>query len=428
MASPPAGCKASAGAVDYAPVVSNPPTETTSSRAWVGVGLGLAAVWGVCTAALRGHTERVDEYSHLPQIRMLLAGDWAVEPSITQIPGYHALVATVARLFGAPTYDDLRLVSTLIGVASVVAFAGCARALGVPRPGLRTVQFAFFPLLFGFRFLLYTDTLSIALVLGMGWAVLVGRTNTAGVLGLASLLVRQTNVPWVAAAPLLGLLVEPGLLKRPALDLLKRHATFVLAGAAFVAFVVINDGVAMTPAEQEKHPLGLNWGNLAFLLITAPLVALPLTVSRAPTALREWRGRSAVVGALVFGALAALFVTRWEVEHGSNLALANFIHNHIVVDVASGVGPRLGGVALAAVGLATVAGMERGRLAALGLVGALSLLPLRMVEPRYWIPVWTVFLLLRGDAGARTERALALWFGLLSAALFVLLVQDRAHL
>ena len=80
----------------------------------------------------------------------------------------------------------------------------------------------------------------------------------------------------VAAAPLLGLLVDPGLLKRPLLELLRRHATFVLAGVAFVAFVIVNDGVAMAPAEQEKHPLGLYWGNLAFLLITAPLVALPL--------------------------------------------------------------------------------------------------------------------------------------------------------
>lgn len=380
---------------------------------------GLAAV--LANSAAWGPTLKGDEYSHWPQIQLFLQGAWEMEPTVTQIPGYHLLVALPLRLVGLEHLDAARSLSLLFGAASVLAFAGCVRALDVPRPALRTLQFALLPLLFPFRFLLYTDTVSLAVLLGMAWAVLRGRLGLAGLLGLAALGVRQANAPFVFAAPLLLYLrASPS----PA-DLVRRSWTFGVAGVAFAAFLVLNGGVAVGAAEQEKHPLGLYVGNAVFALVAAPAVALPWVLPGA------WRGLLSTVHARAWGRAAVgfvavvAFVVAYEIESGMNFATGNYIHNHLVVEVAATAGTRLAGAMVALLTVLTLATVQvRGGWLVWGVVLA-SLAPLSMVEPRYWVPAWTLIWLLRPDAGWRTERALTAWFAVLSAVLFGGLILER---
>lgn len=379
----------------------------------------------LANTAAWGPTLKGDEYSHWPQIQMFLAGTWAMESSVTQIPGFHLLVAAPMRALGLEHLDAARSIALLLGAVSIVAFAGCVRALDVPRPALRTLQFALLPLLFPFRFLLYTDTVSVAVLLLMAWAVLRERLWLAGFLGLAALGVRQANAPFVFAAPLL-LYARSGAAPSPK-ELVVRSWSFGLAGVAFLAFLVVNGGVAVGAEEQDKHPLGVYVGNVAFALIAAPAVALPWILPGA------WRGLLATVHARAWGrglaglAAAVAFVALYEIESGMNHATGNYLHNHLVTEVAGSLGLRIAGVLLAALTVLTLLTVQvRGRGAVVLWVVILgSLVPLSMVEPRYWVPAWTLVWLVRPDAGWRVERGLAAWFAVGSAVLFGGLVLER---
>jgi hypothetical protein len=177
---------------------SAPPFSSPASRrqaVWVAV----AALLAVAAAIAAVHDRPVvDEWAHFAQVREFLRGNFKPLEALTMLPGYHATVAAAAKLAHDESLDFARLVTLAFGILAIPAFAGIRRAVAPGEdPLVPTLQFVFFPLLFPFCFLVYTDVPSLALVLWALRASLAGRDVAAGAIGIVALLFRQTNVVWI---------------------------------------------------------------------------------------------------------------------------------------------------------------------------------------------------------------------------------------
>ena len=148
--------------------------------------------------ALRPLPRYSDEIHHFRQIRGFCEGDYTLNPRVTTIPGYHVVSALVGRLTGDCSTQQMRLVNTVIGLLSVAAFLAAIRAAGSQAPVARTLQYFFLPVLLPYHFFVYADSISLLANLATLALLLRGRFLLAGLAGSLAILVRQTNVVWLA--------------------------------------------------------------------------------------------------------------------------------------------------------------------------------------------------------------------------------------
>lgn len=265
------------------------------SRAEAYAALAVIALACLCTL-LRLHTNSIvaDEGVHREQILTLAGGDLAIHYRLTMIPGYHAVVALLARL----TYESLptlRILSALVSLPVIAVFYAIVRQLAPRFAAVATLQFAFLPLLFPYYFVLYTDAFSLLLVLSSVLLVLLRRPTAAAAVAILSVLVRQTNIlclvfglglsygTELGAAPSGTEAHGPTLSRAKLLSALRQNLLFVLGLAGFAAFVLVNGGVAV--GDRSAHPFTLSPGNLYLFLFLYFFLLLPVHLAALKPAL-----------------------------------------------------------------------------------------------------------------------------------------------
>ena len=302
------------------PEIRRPAPAVARSRVldrWLGSRSEAYAVLAVITLAclctllrLSTNTIVADERVHRLQIMTLAGGQLEILDTLTMIPGYHALIALLARVTGAESAPELRVLSALASLPVIGIFYAIVRQLDARFAAVATLQFAFLPLLFPFFFVLYTDAFSLLLVLLSVLLVLRRRRrNAAAVVAILSVLVRQTNILCLALALGLSYLEDhgPTLSREKLVSALRQNLLFVLGLAGFAVFVVVNGGVAV--GDQSAHPTKLSPGNLYLFLFLYFFLSLPVHLAALKPALArlaDWR----VLGLslLLFGVFMLTFV------------------------------------------------------------------------------------------------------------------------
>ena len=407
--------------------------------------LTLAAA-GVLMTAVLPTEPVVDEHFHLGQIRLINSDDFARVPELTTPLGYHYSVALPARWLGIDSLTGLRAISAVLGLLAVLLAWACVRRSHDDGALTRAFQVLLCPLLWPFYFLLYTDLVSLAVVLIGLLLVLSKRYGLAGLVGVAMLGWRQSNVFWAGLFWLMAL-HQAGLgsvlaQRVGAWDRSRRRQTGrELLGAlqatwpliaplmAFVVFVIVNQGVAM--GDRGAHQFGARVypSQVFFLLLTVWLILLPLHLACWPAIGRLLRKRPIVIVGLL--GLFGLYMATFSVTHFYNLGLPEF---HLRNRVLGWLDGHWAWRALAFIGMAwsvlTLA-VTRLRPAAgywLYPVTVAALLPVELIEQRYYIVPMVLFLLLRERHGRRVEWALLAWFIVLSAALTAAIASERYFL
>ncbi|GHD62602.1 hypothetical protein [Jeongeupia chitinilytica] len=340
-----------------------------------------------------------DEVVHEAQIRRFLLGDFSIDPRLTTIPGYHLLVAALSWPFGAYSLATVRGISTLFGTALVLVYALLLRdRLGAVSPQ-RLVQFAFFPIFLPYFYLAYTDVLSLLLVLGGLWLALRKQAIPAAlVLGL-SICVRQQNVIWLLAVPVLAYCRDSGF--RWCRDTLKAHATgaglYALALAGFIVFVLWNGGVAV--GDRGAHQLsGLFVGNVFFMLLLYAIFLLPSVVANLPATLAYARHHGFVP--LLLAGLLVVYLFGFQNSHPYNAIQPEyFLRNGLLTLLSSSLPVKLlffVPIALAALDWLAMA-QRRPELYVIGGFSLLALLPSWLIEQRYMMIPFALLLLYRDD-------------------------------
>ncbi len=367
-----------------------------------------------------------DEGAHSEQIRTFCDGSTALDPKLTTIPGYHALMAALAYVAGDTTLPTLRLLSTLLGLLAVVVFVLLARRIETEAPRERGLHYLFLPLLLPFVFLVYTDPLGLLLLLACLLMVAAERPVWAGLLGLASLLVRQTNVVWLACFVVWDYLRTSGWRwsTRSALDHAARHAALLGCLLAFLVFTAWNGGVAL--GDRAMHPLGIYSGNAWFFLLACALTFAPLLLAK----YRDVLGLLATPrGAALAAGLFALYWFTFASPHPYNHYPGHLRNGALMAaEQSAGVRARVFvPMGYAAVALCFVR-LARSADYIIYAFALLALLPAPLIEQRYALVPLALLLLFRERASTRVERVSLAYEALLSAFLLSGFARDSFFL
>lgn len=352
----------------------------------------------------------VDEWGHSAQIRKYLHGDWSPPDNMSTLPGYNLLMALPVKLTGSESIQTLRLVSLCGGWVGLFLFYRIVSRLWPRERYWRTAQFAFFPVCFPYWFLVYTDIWCLGFVLGAVLLALRHRVGWSAMAITVAVLIRQPAIFW---ATLLWLWFLAPSFKLGGSSLaagVKRTWPFLLVHAGFLAFVVLNGGVAL--ADRELHTPTLSLTNVWFFLFVIALLFLPQCL-RGLAEIRScgraffWRGLAVVLISWV------LFGATFELANLYNkINLYYLLHNRLLYAVATENGARLLALAVIPVGLAgwLLTPLKSERFRWLLPVGLASVAVLPYVEPRYYIVPLTLLLAFRRPASRPVEAALTLFY------------------
>ena len=392
---------------------ANPPWPAMSQAAPLVV---IVVLMVACFLAARTMELRGDEDNHLEQIQRYLAGDYST--TTTTIGGFHAAAALFASLVGRSSKEVIRIFALLLSAATILVFWSLMRLFEPQATAMRTLQFVLFPLLFPFWFLIYTDVLALLLLLLAVAALARRRFHITGVLMLLSVAVRQTYAVWLALLGAWAAVIDfAGSLRQ----VVRRTLSFGVAAALFALFIVANNGIAI--GDQASHPaMEFQTENLLFMLVCFFLMFVPLILSKLPQMARLHP--ALLVGVPLVS--AALFFGTFRVDHPYNGRLEDvFLRNELLAVMTSSTLARAATsivIALATLSLFVI----RLRHPLYYLVypfAALAMLPAWLIEQRYYLPAFTLFMLFRESASPAVERTMVAMNGILALYLFTGVMQ-----
>lgn len=359
--------------------------------------------------------EFVDEWGHGEQILKLAHGDFSRAPSMTTLCGYHAVSALLVKITGAQSLVALRFFSLLGGFAAVLFFYQIVTLLWPQERFWRTVQFAYFPLLFPYFFLVYTDLLCLAFVLLAVLFALRERVVASAMAVAVAVLTRQPAIFWAAIIWLwfLAPSAQTNFGWKSIYPALKRTWPFLILIACFALFVAWNHGVAL--GAQSVQKVTLNLTNVWFFLFTVCLLFAPDCLSGVYVVWQHCRHEKRLMLAALLILLTSwvLFGLTYELSNIFNkINLDYLLHNMVLYEVATQPWARLMALAVIPFGLAgwlyTPLSQERFRwLLPLGLA---SVVVLPYVEPRYYIVPLSLFLAFRRPSSRVVEAGLTVFY------------------
>ena len=376
--------------------------------------VSLVAYWQI-----GGNRPVADEVFHYKQIRWFADGHFDMREGLTNLPGYHAVIAFFAFLVMTSKMSIIRLFSILLALASLPVFYWLYRRFSSDnRQGalLRMLQFYFFPLFFPYIFLLYTDMFSLTLVLASFYLMVKRRHGWSGLVATASFCVRQSNVIWLAFVFLYGYLTENGwhFSWERIGAYLRRAWAFVAGGVAFVVFVLLNHGVAI--GDKANHVPGIYFGNVYFMLFLVYFLFLPFHIENIPAVIA--RVKRSPLTLLLPAVLIGYFLLRTPELHVYNFT-HGFLRNEVLLWVYSSTVLQIGYAFCA--GYAALALIEFGLGGAALLVypmAVLSVLPEWLIEQRYAMPAMALLLVFRKRQSARAEYATLILWAIISLIFF----------
>lgn len=358
---------------------------------------------------------RLFEASHAwAQVMALDSNDWI--PSM--VPGYHWLLAGLLRLGGlSPSLDGVRALSLVLSLCTVAAVMWAAHAVLPERSALRGLQFAALPMCFPLLPLVYTDLVALlfpALAVGFYFRQRVG---LAGLMATLALLFRQTNICWLLM--LWGMVQVDAagywLRLRDLPDALRRAMAFLPGVLLFLAFVAWNHGVALGSYRDQQVVTRPHMANVFFFMQGFFLLFLPCLPGLWSVMWQRLRQRRIQVFLV---ALFILYLRDYDADHPWNLFLPHLLRNKMLrILCYSPLTFLVGYLPVAITILAWLSWpLQRPSARLLLPFALLALLPVHLVEPRYYLPVCLFLLLFTARQPLRQEYALASWLALLSAA------------
>jgi alpha-1,2-glucosyltransferase len=366
-------------------------------RAYV---IGFAAAAGASALLLAAVSRRdmiVDEVSHVPQIRRFASGQFATDPELAMLPGYHVLMAGASRLFGFDGLAFFRGANALLCLGSLPVFWAARRHVDRQGVVVAGLQYYFLPVLFPIHVLVYTDVLAVALLLLAALLAMRRAPAASAAAAAAALLVRQMLAVWLPLLLALNLvsLREPRQRSRAAL-------LYAGVAGAFLGFVAWNGGPAIGDVEHQPFP-SFHTGNVHFFLAVSLLALFPLHLGFAAAG-RCVRARPGLAAGVVLAVAAALAFFRNDHDYNQ---VAGFVRNDFLIWlVGSPLHRALAFPPLALVAVSMLRPRIHGGLGALFWASALASLSLSwLVEPRYSIAPLALWLLLRERESEVIERA-----------------------
>ncbi len=372
---------------------------------------------------------KIDEPYHYWQITMFIEGDWSMlkvddaeYPFFAMLPGYHAVMAC---LFGTLQVADplaMRVFSTACGLGTFMLALSISRRVEGRANFLRAAQVYFSPFAFPFYFLLYSDIFSLLTVFALLLAYVSGSRLGTALSSVGILLVRQSQIVLI---PLLMALATKDAFLKSDQPLRRRviasaQAVFPFAPAIllFAIFLVWNDGRVPLCRPHLQQTSLLGWNALLFLSLASIWMA-PVQLAIATECYR-FVTRNRVLSLIVFLAVIVL-ISRLSIEDPRN-RISHFVEllrNYLMHYSIGSLGGYLLFAATTLWALLSILVSKWthpcGNL--LLAVIALSMGPIMLVEPRYFIVATSWYLLFRRHQSTAVEQIQLIWMSVIAISL-----------
>ena len=348
---------------------------------------------------------------------------------VSSLPGYHLLMALLRRLFGIASLSGTRFLSAALSLAAIGAFYLAARNISCREAFSKTLQFTLFPLVFIFFFLIYNDVFSLFLVILSVYFLEKGQYGGAGFFGFLSVLVRQNNVVWLGFFCFYVLWEKYGFRfeRRIAARLAGSLLPFIPSFIAVAVFAVYNKSLAV--GDASAHPLSIHSENIFMILFFFFYLFLPLNISNFPKIVKTVKRNPHLVVGL--GGAYLLYLRTFKVSHAYNRFMVDFFLRNLIA--ANAVRSPLHKAAFflpIAYSIMSLSVTELHKKACFLLypftVIFLSLSWL--IEPRYYLIPFTLFLLFKKQKSPLVEYATIAVYAVLTAVVFLGSLEGRFFL
>lgn len=342
------------------------------------------------------------------------------------LPGYIATLAGFVLATGQKSGEALRIYTTILSFFTLLAFYVTSKKIRQDNAFLKTFQFLFFPALFPFFFLIYSDIYSLLWIFLTLLALLNRRFWIAGFLGLMSVFVRQNNIIWCVFFMMIIYAENyaPGVSR----DKIKRWAkdcfSFILAGIFFGGFALANRGAVY--GDRAFQSVTLNLNNIAFSLFLFFFLFLPHNAAKAGAILEAFKKNRLLV--LGIGIFFVLYLLLFNANHFYNDAriFPFFLRNRVLDWITSNPGTKILAFFPIAYSIASIAvtRLEKRSFYLLYPFWLLFLCVLPLIEQRYYLIPYTLFLLFKEkDSRSVSGWTCALY---LTASLFIFMGVRKA--
>ena len=237
------------------------------------------------------------------------------------------------------------------------------------------------------------------------------RFATFALAGILAVAFRQTNIVWFVAGIVLYAHEMPGV---AGIRWGRRMAPLAVVGVcvalAWTLIIWSQGGIAMTPQTRSEHMVGLRGvPNVEFAIGLGGLLFFPVLASTGPLILRAMRS---LRWALLFVGIILLVGYSFKARHMYNIEpslVEGFLRNRVIYAVThtplrwafSFV------VAVAIFAFGYVAFLPRASSFKLPLyaIGTIALLPVELIEQRYYLPLFALFWIARAPVDPALERS-----------------------
>lgn len=277
-----------------------------------------------------------DEGFHWHQLLEYFAGRFDTVGSLTMFPGFHRAVYGLSELFSLQEITEVRYASFVLAIPALLFFFLAIRHYDRDNSYPISLQLFLSPIIFPFFFLLYTDISSLALIMASVWLVTTRSYQMAALVMGVSLLFRQTNIVWLAMLWVISL-VNMGFFSS-ALDnffvfirriphYLLRTWLFAAFCLLFISFLYFNGGVAI--GDAGNHQLGFFPTQVFFLLFVSFFLFIPLHIVNFRKIINLIKSEPLLPfsGALLF----AFYILTFDTNHGYNSpGMDFFLRNNLL--------------------------------------------------------------------------------------------------
>jgi alpha-1,2-glucosyltransferase len=334
-------------------------------------------------------------------------------PANAVFPAYHFFAAIFAQLTGECTPDTIRLFGVLSSfalflIAYLLALSFFSRKIAL----LRAMQIYFLPFLFPFYFLIYTDTLSVITFLLAFYFTNKKRYTLSGFSAFLCILVRQNAIIFVPFLILYSYFIEYGFTcsKRRVFKVISKCWANIMVLIIFAIFLLIHGRIALN--EPSGHPLTISLGNIIFSAIFCMFLFLPESIMKRKEISTWINVHKRTTWAILAG---SAYVFLYNSTHPWNM-VAWLVRNEIIQWLTSDIYTRIVFFALTALAFLTLFTQKLKNRGAYLIYPfwVLMLLPALLVEPRYYIIPFVLFVLLRKELSFKLEITTLIYFIVIS--------------
>jgi len=406
-----------------------------------GILLNASILIMICLACLVGMTVIMpleliaDEVVHVLQVMLFLAGQYYLGPITTVPPGYHTIITGISTALDIHYLTGFRIIHSVLSL-SAVGFAWWYWQLTRPSyPLIQSLQLLATPLLWPFYWTMYADLTSAAIVITGLLLTQQRKYGWAAAIGLLSLCFRQHNVFWIVLNLVLALdqegflsslykeLTSPlkkkwGLIRDLFINAFRSTWVFLIPLFAFIIFVILNHGIAVGDRTNQTFG-GLYPIQLFGFVLVLWILLLPLHIANLPKIIRLLLNKPVWIPALAI--LLLVFLFTYTISHPHNFRSDYFLRNWFLYQVKDMFKYQLYAYLAIAWSLLSLAVTPFRQKTQYWLypISTLALLPVWLIEQRYYIVPFILFMLFRVPQARGIEIVILIWSILLSIPLTI---------